>query len=104
MFVERDVLKNIRKNASKVPLEIKNFINRHPGRVSKSIIVTRDYLHKDNDIHLIPTFSSPSLGFRGGLVSPLFVDFHGHSPTDTDATLEAFLRGYLFCSLGGVGV
>jgi len=50
-----------RKNASKVPLEIKNFINRYPGRVSKSIIVTRDYLHHENDILFIPHLLFPFL-------------------------------------------
>lgn len=48
-----------RKNASKVPLEIKNFVTRYPGRVSKSIIVTRDYLHHEDNTYFIPYLLFP---------------------------------------------
>lgn len=48
-----------RKNASRIPVEIKNFTNRYNRQTQKGMIITRDYLHKEENIYFIPYLLFP---------------------------------------------
>ncbi|UCH97300.1 MAG: DUF4143 domain-containing protein [Candidatus Aminicenantes bacterium] len=48
-----------RKNVTRIPLEIKNFAKRYPGQTAKTLVVTRDYLHKEEDTYFIPYLVFP---------------------------------------------
>jgi predicted AAA+ superfamily ATPase len=48
-----------RKNVIRIPLEIKNFSERYPAQVTKRLIITRDYLHREGDNYFIPYLVFP---------------------------------------------
>ena len=48
-----------RKGQQPIPSEFKNFSGRYPDKVSKTIIITRDYLHQEGNHYFIPYLVFP---------------------------------------------
>lgn len=57
-----------RKGKRQIPLGIKNFVERYREGVDKSLVITRDYLHKEGNTYFIPYLVLPFLEFQGGLL------------------------------------
>lgn len=52
-----------RKGEQRIPLEIKNFTGRYPEQVNKSVIITRDFIHKEGNHYFIPYLIFPFIRF-----------------------------------------